>query len=192
MDFLIAGLGNIGSEYELSRHNAGFLALDQFADVHGAEFSAGRYAAYGSFRRKGRHVHLIKPTTYMNESGKAVRFWLQKLRLTSGNLLVVVDDIALPFGSLRMRAGGSTAGHNGLKDITAALESQEYPRLRMGIGANFTRGNQVDYVLEKFTQEELGRLEEVFKISNEMIDSFCLEGVDKTMSIYNSKTGLEP
>src|SRR3954471_22031641 len=147
MKFLIAGLGNIGAEYELTRHNIGFLVLDQLADLHKANFELGRYADKAEVKFKGRTLHLIKPTTFMNLSGKAVSYWLNELKIPKENLLVIVDEIALPFGSLRMRTKGSAAGHNGLKNIEELLGGQDYSRLRVGIGNEFGKGHQVDFVL---------------------------------------------
>ena len=142
MKYLIAGLGNIGAEYELTRHNIGFLVLDQLEDKHNAKFEMSRYAYHTDFRYKGRSIHLIKPTTYMNLSGKAVNYWLQELKIEKSNLLVVTDDIALPFGKLRMKPKGSDAGHNGLRNIDAVTGGNNYPRLRFGIGDDFRRGGR--------------------------------------------------
>lgn len=185
MKFLIAGLGNIGAEYELTRHNIGFLVADQLADQHKATFRTERYADRAEFKYKGRAVHLIKPNTYMNLSGKAIAYWLTELKIPKENLLVVVDEIALPFGSLRMRTKGSAAGHNGLKNIEAILGGQDYARLRFGIGSEFGKGQQVDYVLSNFNQEQLDNLLPFIHKANEMILSFCTIGPAKTMSLYN-------
>jgi peptidyl-tRNA hydrolase, PTH1 family len=185
MKYLIAGLGNIGAAYELTRHNIGFLVLDQLADVHGAEFESDRLADKSEFRLKGKIFHLIKPTTYMNLSGKAIAYWLNELKIPKENLLVVLDDIALPFGSIRLRTKGSSAGHNGLKNIELVLGGQDYSRLRLGIGSEFGKGQQVDYVLSNFSQEEFDKLPEVIKKANEMIVSFCLAGPAITMTQYN-------
>ena len=186
MKFLIAGLGNIGPEYELTRHNIGFLVLDQLADQHKASFTLERLAEKADFKFKGRHIHLIKPTTYMNLSGKAVSYWLQELKIPKENLLVVVDDIALPLGSLRMRTKGSSAGHNGLKNIELLLPGQEYSRLRFGIGNDFGKGQQVDYVLSNFTRQQLDQLPEIMSRANEMVLSLCTIGAAQTMSQFNS------
>jgi peptidyl-tRNA hydrolase, PTH1 family len=185
MKFLIAGLGNIGPEYELTRHNIGFLVLDQLADQYKAGFKLDRLAEKAEFRHKGKTLHLIKPTTYMNLSGKAIAYWLQDLKISKENLLVIVDDIALPFGSLRLRTKGSSAGHNGLKNIEELLAGQEYSRLRFGIGNEFSKGQQVDFVLSNFSQDEFTKLPEVMKKANEMVLSFCLQGAAKTMTAYN-------
>lgn len=186
MKYLIAGLGNIGPEYELTRHNIGFLTLDRLADNHKIDFVTERLADRAEFKYKGRHLHLIKPNTYMNLSGKAIAYWLQELKIPKENLLVIVDDIALPFGSHRLRTKGSDAGHNGLKNIAEILGGQEYARLRMGIGKEFTKGQQVDYVLSTFEKEEFETLPAIMDKSIEMILSFCTIGVDRTMNFYNT------
>ncbi len=186
MKFLIAGLGNIGAEYELTRHNVGFLILDRIVDNKKAGFTTQRYADKAEIRFKGKQIHLIKPNTYMNLSGKAIAYWMQELKIPKTQLLVVVDDIALPFGTLRMRSKGSAAGHNGLANIEALTGGQDYPRLRFGVGNNFNRGGQVDYVLSNFNQEEIDALPALMDKAEEMILSFCTIGVDRTMSIFNS------
>lgn len=186
MKYLIAGLGNIGAEYELTRHNIGFLVLDRLADVKGITFEITRHAEKAELKFKGKQIHLIKPTTYMNLSGKAIAYWLQELKIPKENLLVVVDDIALPFGTLRMRKQGSAAGHNGLTHIEQVLGGTYYTRLRFGIGNNFNKGQQVDYVLGNFTQEEFQALPPLMDKASEMILSFCTIGPDRTMSLYNS------
>ncbi|HYF71104.1 MAG TPA: aminoacyl-tRNA hydrolase [Ohtaekwangia sp.] len=186
MKYLIAGLGNIGAEYELTRHNIGFLVLDQLADEYKTNFTTGRLAAKAEFRYKGKSIHLIKPTTFMNLSGKAVAYWLQELKIPKENLLVIVDDLALPFGSLRLRTQGSAAGHNGLKNIELVLDGQDYSRLRFGIGSEFGKGQQVDYVLSNFSKEQFDELPPIMKKANEMVLSFCTIGAAKTMSQFNS------
>jgi peptidyl-tRNA hydrolase, PTH1 family len=185
MKFLIAGLGNIGPEYELTRHNIGFLVLDQLADQNKVDFASARLADKTEFRSKGKTIHLIKPTTFMNLSGKSIAYWMNDLKIPKENVLVIVDDLALPFGTLRMRTKGSAAGHNGLKNIELVLGSQEYSRLRFGIGNEFSKGQQVDFVLSNFSQEEFTKLPEIIKKANEMILSFCMIGPEKTMSLYN-------
>ena len=185
MKFLIAGLGNPGPKYELTRHNFGFLVLDQLADKEGASFTLDRLAEKAEFRHKGRVIHLIKPTTFMNLSGKAIAFWLQELKIERQNLLVVVDDIALPFGSLRLRTKGSAAGHNGLKNIELILNGQDYHRLRLGVGDAFHKGQQVDYVLSNFSQEEIESIPPIISKANEMILSFCTIGAERTMAEFN-------
>ena len=186
MKFLITGLGNPGAEYELTRHNVGFLVLDQLADKQGATFEIDRLAEKAEFKYKGRTIHLIKPTTFMNLSGKAVAYWLQELKIEKENLLVVVDDIALPFGSLRMRTKGSAAGHNGLKNIELTLNGQQYSRLRVGVGDTFHKGQQSDYVLSNFTQPEFEILPTIITKANEMILSFSTIGAERTMSLFNT------
>lgn len=185
MKFLIAGLGNIGSEYELTRHNIGFLTLDRLAESHKMDFTTERLADKTEFKFKGKQLHLIKPNTYMNLSGKAIAYWLQELNIPKENLLVVVDDIALPFGNLRLRQKGSSAGHNGLKNIELMLGGLVYSRLRMGIGSDFSKGHQIDFVLSKFEKEEFKELPAVMDKSIEMILSFCTIGVERTMNFFN-------
>lgn len=186
MKFLIAGLGNIGAEYELTRHNIGFLVLDQLADQQNCHFASARLADKAEFKFKGRSIHLIKPSTYMNLSGKAVAYWLQGLNIPRENLLVIVDEIALPYGTLRMRTKGSAGGHNGLKNIEETLGDQNYSRLRFGVGSEFNKGQQVDYVLSNFSQEQFGTLPPLIKKANDMILSFCTLGPEKTMSLFNT------
>lgn len=186
MKFLITGLGNPGPQYELTRHNVGFLVLDQLADKQGASFEIDRLAEKAEFKYKGRNIHLIKPTTYMNLSGKAIAYWLQELKIDRENLLVVVDEIALPFGSLRLRTKGSAAGHNGLKNIELTLNGQQYSRLRVGVGDSFHKGQQVDYVLSNFSQPEFETLPTIIAKANEMILSFCTIGAERTMNLFNT------
>jgi PTH1 family peptidyl-tRNA hydrolase len=186
MKYLIAGLGNIGAEYEVTRHNVGFLVMDRLADIHKLAFSTGRLADKAEMKFKGRQLHFIKPNTFMNLSGKAIAYWLQELKIPKENLLVVVDDIALPFGSLRLRTKGSSAGHNGLKNIELLLGDQNYSRLRFGIGNNFSKGQQVDFVLSRFEEEEFAALPAVMDKSIEMIFSFCTIGVERTMNFFNT------
>lgn len=185
MKYLIAGLGNIGSEYELTRHNIGFLILDRLAEQNKVTFTPDKLAFTAEFKSKGRSFYLIKPTTYMNLSGKAVNYWMQELKIQSENLLVVTDDIALPFSSLRMRQKGSSAGHNGLKNIETVMGSNVYPRLKCGIGDNFHKGNQVDYVLSKFSHEEFKNMSDVLDKAGDMIHGFGTIGIERTMSQYN-------
>jgi PTH1 family peptidyl-tRNA hydrolase len=186
MKFLIAGLGNPGPKYELTRHNIGFLILDQLADKHEAAFALDRHAEKAEFRFKGKTIHLIKPTTFMNLSGKAIAYWLQELKIEKENLLVIVDDIALPFGSLRLRTKGSAAGHNGLKNIELTLNGQNYSRLRFGVGNEFSKGQQVDFVLSNFSQEEFKALPDIIEKANEMALSFCTIGPERTMNHFNT------
>ncbi|MBL7856917.1 MAG: aminoacyl-tRNA hydrolase [Cyclobacteriaceae bacterium] len=185
MKYLIAGLGNIGAEYELTRHNIGFLVLDQLADQQKVNFSVERLAEKADFKFKGRSIHLIKPSTYMNLSGKSIAYWMNDLKIPKENLLVIVDDLALPFGSIRLRTKGSAAGHNGLKNIEMLLGGQEYCRLRFGIGNDFGKGQQVDYVLSNFSKEEFTKLPLVIQKANDMILSFCTIGAERTMNHFN-------
>jgi peptidyl-tRNA hydrolase, PTH1 family len=185
MKYLIAGLGNIGPEYELTRHNIGFLVLDRIADNHKIEFTTQRLADKAELKFKGKQLHLIKPNTYMNLSGKAIAYWLQELKIPKENLLVIVDDLALPFGTLRMRTKGSSAGHNGLKNIELLLAGQEYARLRFGIGNEFNKGQQVDYVLSNFTPKEFEELPPLMDKAEEMVKSFCTIGPERTMNFFN-------
>jgi len=185
MKYLIVGLGNIGAEYELTRHNIGFLTLDRLADQKGSSFDMDRLAYHAEVKHKGRTLHLIKPTTYMNLSGKAMKFWMQELKVPKENTMVIVDDIALPFGKMRMRAKGSSAGHNGLKNIEELTGGQNYPRLKMGIGDDFAKGKQVDYVLSNFSKQEFNELPFAMDKAIDMIYAFTTIGINRTMSEFN-------
>lgn len=185
MKFLIVGLGNIGSEYWGTRHNIGFRTVNTMAEESGGCFAEERYGAVARVRVKNAELILLKPNTFMNLSGNAVRYWLQKENIPIENLLVIVDDLALPFGSLRLKPKGSHAGHNGLRNIEEILGTQIYCRLRFGIGNAFPRGGQVDYVLSPFDPEELEAMPERLKLAVDMIKSFCLSGIDVTMNKYN-------
>jgi PTH1 family peptidyl-tRNA hydrolase len=185
MNYLLVGLGNIGPEYELTRHNIGFLTLDRLADKEGATWKSDRLAFKSEFKHKGRTIHLVKPTTYMNLSGKAVNYWMKTLNIPKENLLVLVDDVAIPFDKLRMRPKGSAAGHNGLKNIEELCGGQDYPRLRMGIGDNFPKGRQVDHVLGRFTQQELDALPAMMDKAISMSLGFCTMGIAQTMTQFN-------
>ena len=187
MKFLIAGLGNIGPEYELTRHNIGFLTLDRLADNNQVTFATTRLADKAEFKYKGKQIHLIKPNTFMNLSGKAIAYWLNDLKIQKENLLVVVDDIALPFGTLRMRMQGNSAGHNGLTHIEETLASKDYPRLRMGIGNTFAKGQQVDYVLGNFDRKELDALPGYMDMAIDAILAFCTIGAERAMNVHNTK-----
>lgn len=187
MKYLIVGLGNIGSEYINTRHNIGFKILDALANASNISFQDRRYAFRAEYNYKGRTFILIKPTTYMNLSGKAVNFWLQKEKLSSDKLLVLVDDLALPFGALRLRPKGADAGHNGLKDINLALGNQNYARLRFGIGNEFPKGAQVHYVLSSWNDEEKKILPERINLAIEIIQKFGTIGVANTMNEYNNR-----
>ncbi len=187
MKYLIVGLGNIGTEYADTRHNAGFDVLDALAGASNISFSTARYGSLAELRHKGRTLLLLKPSTYMNLSGKAVRYWMDAERIDPANLLVVSDDIALPFGALRMRPRGSAGGHNGLKNISELLGHENYARLRFGIGGDFARGHQVDYVLGSWTDEERSALPERLRLFGEAILSFATIGTERTMTLYNGK-----
>lgn len=188
MKFLIVGLGNIGFEYEKTRHNIGFRVLDALAKASNLVFEDGRYGATCQLRVKGRTLVLLKPSTYMNLSGNAVRYWMQKENIAVENILVVVDDLAIPFGSLRLKPRGSDAGHNGLKHIQQLLGSDVYPRLRFGIGNDYPRGMQVEYVLGAFTPEQEEQLaDNLLATAGEMVKSFTLAGIQTTMNQFNKK-----
>ncbi len=187
MKYLIVGLGNIGDEYRDTRHNIGFRVLDAFAKASNIVFSDGRYGATATLSLKGRQLILLKPSTYMNLSGNAVRYWMQQEKVSLENVLIVVDDLALPFGALRLKGKGSDAGHNGLKHIAATLGTQNYTRLRFGIGNDFPRGGQIDFVLGQFTEEDMQTMDERVAMAIDMIKSFCLAGLDITMNQYNKK-----
>lgn len=186
MKYLIVGLGNIGAEYENTRHNIGFHILDAYAQASNIVFSDKRYGFVAKTRLKNKQLILLKPSTFVNLSGNAVRYWLQKEKIENRNLLVIVDDLALPFGTLRLKGKGSDAGHNGLKHIQQLI-GQNYARLRFGIGNEFQRGTQIDYVLGHFTDEEKPLLPERTNKAIEIINSFCLAGIDITMNQFNNK-----
>jgi PTH1 family peptidyl-tRNA hydrolase len=188
MKYLIVGLGNIGREYEDTRHNIGFMILDALVKASNVVFDVNkRYGAIAEMKLKNKQLVLLKPSTYMNLSGNAVRYWLQKEKIEPANLLIVVDDLALPFGILRLKPRGSDAGHNGLKHIQETLGTTQYNRLRFGIGNDFPQGTQIDFVLNPFTEEEQKHLPERIEIACEMIKSFCLAGIDITMNQFNNK-----
>ena len=187
MNFLIVGLGNIGSEYAQTRHNIGFRVLDALAKASNLVFEDKRYGAVTTLKVKIQTLTLLKPSTYMNLSGNAVRYWMNEKKIPLENILVVVDDLSLPFGQLRMRPGGSEAGHNGLKHISSVLGTQQYARLRFGIGNDFPRGGQVDFVLGEFTDEDLKTMDERLELAGEMVKSFALSGIQFTMNHFNKK-----
>lgn len=187
MKFLIAGLGNIGAEYAHTRHNIGFDVLDTLAAKEGLKFNTDRYADVAEYKFKGRMFYLIKPNTYMNLSGKAVRYWMQALKLTPKEVLVITDDLALPTGKLRLRGKGSDGGHNGLKNINDMLGTQDYPRLRFGVGNDFHKGQQVDFVLGKWKEDETPLVEQGIFKSIEALQSFGTIGLERTMNVYNTK-----
>ena len=187
MKYLIVGLGNIGAEYADTRHNIGFDVLDALAEASNTSFTTDRYGAVATLRSKGHTLVLLKPSTYMNLSGKAVRYWMDAGKIPPENLLVVSDDIALPFGTLRLRPKGSAGGHNGLKNISELLGTEEYSRIRFGIGGDFPRGHQVEYVLGEWTDEERQAMPERLKLFVDAIRSFVTQGCALTMNFFNKK-----
>lgn len=185
--YLIVGLGNIGAKYANTRHNIGFKVLDYLADMEDLVFKNDRYANRAAFRFKGRQFILIKPSTMMNLSGKAVRYWLQKENIPLQNLLIIIDDLNLPFGEIRLKGKGSDGGHNGLKDIQQKLNTSKYNRFRFGIGDEFNRGRQVGYVLSEWNDDEEKALGERLEKSAELIKSFGTAGLNNTMNAFNGK-----
>ena len=186
--YLVVGLGNIGPEYRKTRHNMGFMVVDRFAEKNNAPaWEDRRYGFVNRVNIKGRQIVLLKPSTFMNLSGNAVRYWMKEENIPLENLLIVVDDLALPVGELRLKPKGSDAGHNGLRHIADILGTQAYARLRFGIGNEFPRGGQVDFVLGEFDEEDLKVLPERIDIACEMIKSFCLAGISITMNQFNKK-----
>ncbi len=185
--YLIVGLGNIGAEYASTRHNIGFEVLDAFAEASNTSFTPQRYGSVAETRVKGRSLVLLKPSTYMNLSGKAVRYWMQAEKIPLENVFVIVDDLALPFGTLRLRAKGSDGGHNGLKSINETVGSADYARLRFGIGGDFPKGFQVDHVLGEWSTEEKTALPERVKQAGEAIRSFVTVGIERTMNFCNTR-----
>ena len=183
--FMIAGLGNIGPEYANTRHNVGFQILDALAQQQEFSFEAAKLGAIGTFKIKGRSVLCLKPATFMNRSGKAVKYWMEKEKIPMENLLIITDDINLPFGTIRLKTKGSDGGHNGLKDIQNILQTTQYNRLRFGVGADFSKGQQVDYVLGEWGNDEKQALTERFNRILELIPSFVLAGVKITMNQFN-------
>lgn len=184
---LIVGLGNIGAKYENSRHNIGFKILDSLAAEKEVNFETQKLGDIANFKFKGRSFILLKPSTFMNLSGKAVNFWMQKEKILLENLLVVADDLNLPFGSLRLKTKGSDGGHNGLKDIQTQLNTTKYNRFRFGISDTFSQGHQINYVLGEWSPEEEAKLKERLKVSAELIQSFGTAGISNTMNAYNGK-----
>lgn len=185
--FLIVGLGNIGSEYEHTRHNIGFDVVDYLAQEAKVPFSSDRLADVAQIKLKGKPIVLIKPSTYMNLSGKAVNYWLQQEKIDIENIIVIVDELALPLGKIRINPKGSDGGHNGLKSIQETLNTSNYNRLRFGIGNEFSKGKQADFVLGKWTTEEQKVVEERIKVAAEAIKSFAFIGLARTMNGFNSK-----
>ena len=182
--YLIVGLGNVGTEYEQTRHNTGFMVLDAFAKASNIVFEDKRYGFVAETSLKGRKVFLLKPSTYMNLSGNAVRYWLNKENIEQQRLLVVSDDVALPLGDFRLKASGSNGGHNGLGHIQQLI-GQQYARLRMGIGNDYPQGGQIDWVLGRYSDEELQRLQPSIDLAVDIVKSFVLAGIDITMNQYN-------
>jgi len=191
LKYLIAGLGNICDEYSNTRHNIGFIAADAVAFSFKTPFKSGRFGTVASATFRGRSVVILKPSTYMNLSGKAVRYWMNKEKIPTENILIILDDIALPLGTLRLRAQGSDGGHNGLISISEYLATTEYARLRIGIGNDFAKGYQVDYVLGRFTAEEEKVLLPRLEMTADLIKSFILSGIDRTMNVYNTKGKMQ-
>ena len=187
MKYLIIGLGNPGAEYENTRHNIGFKVLDKLAGLSSISFSTDKYADVAKVKFKGRTLVLIKPNTFMNLSGKAVAYWMQQSKINIENILVVTDDISLPFGVLRLREKGSDGGHNGLKDVQAVLGGSNYPRLRFGVGDDFARGKQSEYVLDNFLDEDYTTINNRVAMAVEMIQAFATIGIGRTMSDFNGK-----
>ena len=187
MKYLIVGLGNIGEEYAHTRHNIGFDTLDAFAEASNVVFTTKRYGDVAEVRLRGHQLVLLKPSTYMNLSGNAVRYWMQQEKIGVEQLLVIVDDLALTFGTLRLKGKGSAGGHNGLKNIEAMIGTQGYARLRFGIGSEFNRGGQIDFVLGRFSVEDEKLKKERIEVVCEMIKSFCLAGLQVTMNQFNNK-----
>lgn len=187
MKYLIVGLGNIGDEYSNTRHNIGFKVLDAFAQASNISFKTERYGDVAQMRLKNQELVLLKPSTYMNLSGNAVRYWMQQLKIDLTHVLVVVDDIALPFGTIRIKPGGSDAGHNGLKHIAQMLGTQQYARLRFGIGNDFPRGAQIDYVLGSFSLDERQKLPTRIDVAIDAIKEYVLAGLQKAMCDFNNK-----
>lgn len=186
MKYLIVGLGNIGSEYRDTRHNIGFRVLDAFAEASNITFTTQRYGDVGIGRIKNQQIVLLKPSTYMNLSGDAVSYWMKKENIPIEQVLVIVDDLSIPFSVLRLKGKGSDAGHNGLKDIAAKIGSQEYARLRFGIGNDFPRGMQVEYVLGHFSDEEEKMMPQRLAVAVDAIKAFCLSGITFAMNNYNN------
>lgn len=187
MKYLIVGLGNIGAEYHQTRHNIGFMILDAMALASNISFTTERYGDVARGRLKNKQLVFLKPSTYMNLSGEAVRYWAQKEKIPVEHILILVDDLALPFGAIRIKANGSDAGHNGLKNIALMLGTQAYPRLRFGIGNDFSRGHQIDFVLSKFSTEEIEALKPRIDVAIEAIKTFVLAGIQTAMCNYNNK-----
>ena len=187
MNYLVVGLGNIGAEYANTRHNMGFMVLDAWAQASNISFESGRYGSTAVISFKGRKFHLLKPSTYMNLSGKAVRYWMNELKIPVENILVISDDLNIPFGTLRLRKNGSAGGHNGLTNIAELIGTQDYARIRMGIGNDFGRGQQVGYVLGELSQEEKEQMPELCKRVIDGVKAWATIGADRAMNTVNTK-----
>lgn len=185
--FLIVGLGNIGAEYANTRHNIGFKVLDFLAKRESLDFQTVKLGSLAEYKVKGRTLLLLKPNTYMNLSGKAVQYWMEKEKIAKENILVITDDLNLPFGTIRIKPKGSDGGHNGLKSIQQLLNSADYPRFRFGISDDFKKGRQVDYVLGEWDEEEKAKLPERLEVAVQAIESFALAGLGNTMTTFNGK-----
>ena len=185
--FLIVGLGNIGPEYVNTRHNIGFKIVDYVASKHGAPFETAKLGTVAQLNIKGRKLILLKPNTYMNLSGKAVQYWMQKENIAKENILVITDDLNLAFGTIRIKAKGTDGGHNGLKNIQLLLNTSEYPRFRFGISDEFKKGQQIDYVLGEWSDIEKAKLPERFEVGKQIVESFALSGLNETMNSFNGK-----
>lgn len=191
MNYLIVGLGNIGVEYANTRHNMGFMVLDAWAQASNIVFESGRYGSLASVSFKGRKFYLLKPSTYMNLSGKAVRYWMNELDIPIENLMVVSDDLNIPFGTLRLRKGGSSGGHNGLTNINELIGTQDYARIRVGIGNDFGRGHQVDFVLGELSDEQKKQMESISARVIEGIKTWAIMGADRAMNVVNTRPKAE-
>lgn len=187
MKYLVVGLGNPGAEYSDTRHNIGFKVLDELVKESEVNFKTDKLGDVAEYKYKGRTIILLKPNTYMNLSGKAVNYWMQKEKVPLDRTLIILDDLSLPFGTLRLKGKGSDAGHNGLKDINKVLNTTKYARLKFGIGSDFPKGRQVDYVLGKWDEEENKKMPERLQQSAEFIKNFATIGLDRTMSLLNGK-----
>ncbi len=187
MKFLIVGLGNMGPDYEGTRHNVGFAVVDKLAEEEGVSWTHENLGDLGHFKTRGKHVYLLKPSTYMNLSGKAVRYWVQKLQIKSGHWLVVVDEFQFDVGTMKLLKKGSAGGHNGLQSIQDLMQTSQYPRLRVGIGHDFHRGQQVDYVLGKWSEEQLKLLPQILDQAVAVIRSFVVVGLDRSMNLHNKR-----
>ena len=187
MNYLVVGLGNIGAEYANTRHNMGFMVLDAWAQASNISFETGRYGSTATISFKGRKFHLLKPSTYMNLSGKAVRYWMNELKIPVENIIIISDDLNIPFGTLRLRKNGSAGGHNGLTNITELIGTQEYARIRVGIGNDFGKGQQVGFVLGELSKEEKNQMAEISKRVIDGVKAWATIGVDRAMNTVNTK-----